>query len=104
MFFRLSIILTTLFFFSTVSYADEIVARNLIISQGCKGCHVLEGSGGILGPELDKAGARLTRVQIWNKLLEPQATAPKSVMPDYRHLTDEQMNALLDFLIQKGNK
>ncbi len=97
-------VLAALLFCCTPSYGDEITARNLLASQGCKGCHHLDGSGGNLGPALDKVGTRLTRVQIWEKLLDPKTTNPDSVMPDFKHLTDEQMNALLDFLTQKNNK
>ena len=104
MFLRTTIVLAALLFCGTTALADEIIARNLIISQGCKGCHTLEGSGGNLGPELDKVGSRLTRVQIREKLLEPKTTNPDSLMPDFKHLTEEQLNALLDFLSQLKKK
>lgn len=78
--------------------ADEMTARNLLISQGCKACHKFEGAGGIEGPSLDRIGQRLDSVAIERKLLRPQATNRDSVMPNYRHLTDDQIEALVNFL------
>ncbi len=78
--------------------ADEIVARNLLISQGCKGCHSFEGGGGNLGPSLDRVGARLNAYQIERRLRQPKAANPDSIMPGYGHLRDEEIDALVDFL------
>ncbi len=99
--FRLAIVLTALLFTGTPLAAEEIVARNLFISQGCKGCHHLEGSGGIIGPALDKVGSRLQKTSIRNKLLAPKATNPDSLMPDFQHLKPEELDALVDFLANK---
>ena len=79
-------------------HADETVARSLLVSQGCKGCHVFDGEGGNLGPSLDKVGKRLNAYQIEQKLLTPRKTNPGSVMPSFGHLTDEQLLALVNFL------
>lgn len=78
--------------------AEEVSARNLLLSQGCKGCHVFEGDGGTLGPALDKVGSRLTSLQIEQKLLNPKLTNPDSVMPSFKHLKDKERKALADFL------
>lgn len=45
--------------FSIPSQAEEITIRDLIHAQGCKGCHIIEGTGGTFGPSLDKVGQRL---------------------------------------------
>ncbi|PLX75811.1 MAG: hypothetical protein C0615_07530 [Desulfuromonas sp.] len=84
--------------FTSSAAADEALARKLLVSQGCKGCHVLEGEGGKLGPALDKIGARLNADQIRQKLLDPKADNPKSYMPGFAHLKENELQAMIDFL------
>ena len=99
MFSRILIIVTILFTLcSNRLPAEEMSARNLLLSQGCKGCHFFEGDGGTLGPSLDKVGVRLTSLQIEQILLNPKLANPDSVMPNFKHLKDEERKALADFL------
>jgi len=77
---------------------DDAMARGLLNSLGCKGCHSFEDSGGSLGPALDGVGKRLTREQIEAKMLTPKTTNPASMMPAYGHLAEEDLAALIDFL------
>ncbi len=93
--------LLALFIFSTFSIpglAEEITIRDLIHAQGCKGCHIIEGTGGTLGPSLDKVGQRLSIEQIRQKLIDPKTGNSSSLMPDSRHLTEQEMDRLTDFL------
>ena len=84
--------------------ADEKVARNLILSQGCKGCHLFEESGGSLAPSLDQVGEKLSYEQLRQKLLFPKKTNPDTVMPDYQHLTEDEVRALAQFLSSRGKR
>jgi len=97
----LPIFMTLFILLTTTAGANEIVARNLILSQGCKGCHIFEEDGGTLGPALDKVGSRMKPSQIQQKLLDPKASSPKSYMPSFTHLKDDEMKALVDFLASR---
>jgi putative heme-binding domain-containing protein len=46
----------------------------------CRTCHAVGGTGGAVGPTLDRVGTRLNRQQILESLLEPS----KTVAPEYR--------------------
>lgn len=68
-------------------------ARELINAMGCKGCHVIDGSGGTLGPNLDKIGDRLSREELRRQLVDPA-----SAMPSFGHLPESELKLLLDYL------
>jgi len=80
---------------------DEARARELINSQGCKGCHTIEGSGGTLGPDLDGVGGRLSRQELRRALVAPAERNPDGLMPTFSHLDDQDLDALVDFLAKQ---
>ncbi|HMF95983.1 MAG TPA: c-type cytochrome [Vicinamibacterales bacterium] len=45
-------------------------------STGCAGCHVVEGQGGILGPELTTIGARRGAAYLREAIVKPEASHP----------------------------
>ncbi|MDF1580237.1 MAG: cytochrome c [Desulfuromonadales bacterium] len=83
---------------STAPGGEDTVARELILSQGCLGCHAINQPGGTLGVELKYVGQRLTADEIRQKLLYPAAKLPRSAMPDSRHLSVAEINALVNYL------
>ena len=87
-----------LFLLPSLASADEATARKLINSQGCKGCHKIEGSGGSIGPDLDHVGSQLSAEAIKHQLLDPKANNPNSIMPSMAHLSGDDINALVEFL------
>mgnify|MGYP003393710342 CR=1 FL=1 len=50
--------------------------------RGCIGCHVVNGKGGTLGPDLSKAGSMLQTQFIFRWVLNPQAFKAKTRMPN----------------------
>jgi cytochrome c551/c552 len=50
-------------------------------TSGCRGCHKLGGTGGIIGPELDKVGARRSPEWLKKHFIAPASATPGSVMP-----------------------
>jgi mono/diheme cytochrome c family protein len=48
---------------------------------GCQSCHIVGGSGGYVGPPLDKAGDRLRPGWIYHWLLNPQKYKPETLEP-----------------------
>jgi cytochrome c oxidase cbb3-type subunit III len=45
-------------------------------SSGCGGCHVIDGAGGILGPELTSIGTRRGAVYLRDAIVKPAAAHP----------------------------
>lgn len=62
-------------------------------------CHQLEGEGGKVGPDLTLEGSR-GRTDEWliGHFKDPPAYTPGSIMPAFKNLTDEQLQALAEFL------
>ncbi len=66
--------------------------------RGCIGCHEIEpGYGGLSGPEVYTAGARLQPDFMISYMRNPQAWDPRSFMPA-RKLNDNDMQRLVHYL------
>lgn len=78
--------------------ADDARARQLLNSQGCKGCHRLGDDGGTFGPDLQGVGKRLTPEQLRQQLLDPRSRHRQGIMPAFNHLSAAAIDALVDFL------
>jgi cytochrome c2 len=78
--------------------ADAInLAKKLVYQRGCRACHVINGRGGTIGPDLtwegDKAAEQFDMSRLsgqrtafaWHvaHLKEPKALAPDTVMPNF---------------------
>lgn len=77
---------------------DDSVARKLINSQGCKACHAMEGDGGVIASSFEEMRKNLSRIDIRLKLFNQAGTHGNSTIPDFSHLSKEQLNALVDFI------
>ncbi|HEX9895775.1 MAG TPA: c-type cytochrome [Gemmatimonadales bacterium] len=81
-------------------------AATLITEKGCIGCHVLNGTGGPVGPPFDGMGRRLSAERIRRAILEPNADTAKGYekvagsMPATfgQMLSAQQLEALVGFL------
>ena len=73
-------------------------ARALLNSQGCKGCHRIDGQGGSAGPDLSEVGRRLTPQQLRQKLVASPPGKEGVFMPTFSHLSPADLDALVDFL------
>jgi len=86
---------------------EQLIAygRTLFRQEGCFMCHQLDGDGGNVGPDLTIEGTR-GRSADWlvGHFKNPGAFVPGSIMPSFKNLTDEQLQALTVFLMnQCGN-
>jgi len=80
--------------------------KTLYRQEGCFMCHQLDGEGGKVGPDLTLEGTR-GRTSEWliGHFKDPPAYTPGSIMPPFKNLTDEQLQALAVFLQkQKGEQ
>lgn len=65
-----------------VAAPDEAPLVATLREQSCLACHVWRGQGGVVGPELSDAGARLERSWVAQFLADPAAFGvPDGVMP-----------------------
>lgn len=82
---------------------DAIEARGekLFMDLRCSACHGVNGGGGTAGPDLatldDRNPQRLEAV-----LRRPQSFNPRSIMPSYDHLKDEDIIALVAYMRALG--
>jgi len=67
---------------------------------GCRGCHKLGGVGGVVGPELDRVGARRSPEWLRAHFLEPAAVTPGSGMPPQK-LSEADIDAVVLFMLSQ---
>ena len=77
---------------------EEAMARRLLNSQGCRGCHRFESGTAEVGPQLDDVGTKLSRDEIYSTLVNPGRLHGNGLIPDFSHLSDEEIDVLVDFL------
>jgi mono/diheme cytochrome c family protein len=78
--------------------------RHLFETQGCRGCHKLNGVGGSIGPDLTEEGAN-HRSPDWleRHFLAPNQVSTGSAMPNY-HFTREQARSLTYYMLSLANE
>ena len=78
--------------------------HRLFETEGCHGCHKLNGVGGSIGPDLSEEGASERSPQ-WLEahFLNPAAVSPGSAMPNF-HFTREQARDLTYYMLSLTNQ
>ena len=77
---------------------DFVVAgAKLFQKKGCAGCHMVNGVGGKLGPQLNGLSSRRNEEWVRENFLHPQKMAPGTIMPAYP-FTDAEMKNMLGYL------
>jgi mono/diheme cytochrome c family protein len=77
---------------------NDGAARKLINSQGCKACHALENDGGTAAESFEAIRAKRSRAEIRLTLVNPEGKHGKSKIPDFGHLSEEEIGALVNFI------
>lgn len=86
--------------------ADNPAAPELARGQqvfedsGCRGCHKLGGIGGVLGPELDKVGARRSPEWLKKHFLAPASVTAGSAMPPQK-FAETNLEAIVLFMLSE---
>jgi mono/diheme cytochrome c family protein len=81
----------------------------LLTEKGCIGCHILNGTGGPVGPPFDGMGSRLSADQIRRSILQPNADTAKgyekmagTMPPNFGQLLSAlQLEAIVGFLASR---
>jgi mono/diheme cytochrome c family protein len=101
---------------ATAGLAQAKTGDQIFTAAGCAGCHTFgpAGSNGTIGPSLDELKTQAGNIEpgksaeeyIRESIEDPGAFLVKgypNAMPSFKgRLTDEQINALVDFLLQTG--
>lgn len=82
--------------------AAPILARgeHLFETVGCRGCHKLGGTGGNIGPELDRVGTRRSPDWLRSHFLEPAKVTPGSGMPPQK-FAEPDVDAIVLFMLSQ---
>jgi len=92
---------------ATLFGGDPARGRELALhhaSASCLRCHIIEGRGGIAGPSLMDVGERLTRAELLQSVIDPQASVAEgygamSAMPEMREtLTPSEVRDIVAYL------
>jgi sulfur oxidation c-type cytochrome SoxX len=72
----------------------------LFNSLGCIACHMIQGRGGVVGPELN-AKLLQGKSSQWliTQVRDPKAHNPQTIMPAFSSATDQQVNDVVAFLL-----
>ena len=66
--------------------------------EKCFECHTISGKGGAVGPNLTTVGSRRSRDYIVEQIKNPSAHRTDSAMPSFKHLPDQDIQAIADYL------
>ncbi len=74
-------------------------AGKKVFEVRCKRCHMINGFGGVRGPNLSNVGGRMQESAIREFVKNPQAVRPGTPMPNLS-LTDKQAEAVAAYLAE----
>ncbi len=67
-------------------------------AQGCSACHMLDGVGGNVGPDLSRVGNKRDKEWIEQQLRNPKSHNPQSIMPSFNKLSEKDLDDLASYL------
>jgi ubiquinol-cytochrome c reductase cytochrome b subunit len=86
---------------AAVSLPGVQEGEKLFHDQGCTACHAVSGQGGAIGPDLSSEGsAGRSRDWLTAQIHAPKSHKPDSIMPAFAQLSDQQVSALVDYLMR----
>lgn len=80
--------------------ADVQAGMQVFDSLKCVNCHIIDGAGGYVGPQLDNMGNRLEAGWAYRWLLDPLKYKPETIHPDFG-LSETKAKQLTAYLMTK---
>jgi|SRR5579863_2453815 len=77
---------------------QESEGHRIFLAEHCNSCHAIEGSGGVLAPDLTHVGSRRDKPWILEQLDNPRAHKPDSIMPSFVQLPASEKDQLAEYL------
>jgi cytochrome c oxidase subunit 2 len=72
---------------------------SVVFGRYCASCHMIDGEGGAVGPDLTRVGARHDAAWLKPWIIQPDAVDPAANMPAFGEvLNDADMNAIVMYL------
>lgn len=75
----------------------------LFESKACNACHMINGNGGRVGPDLSVVGLQRTPPWLQQHFIDPRSLVAGSIMPDF-NFSDSELQALTLFLSAQTQK
>jgi quinol-cytochrome oxidoreductase complex cytochrome b subunit len=63
---------------------SSVLGAQIYLTNGCAGCHRVNGVGGSIGPSLNGLAMRRSREWVERHFLDPRALVPGSLMPSFK--------------------
>jgi ubiquinol-cytochrome c reductase cytochrome b subunit len=81
------------------SVNTETRVASLVIGRYCANCHMIDGEGGSIGPDLTRAGAQRDAKWLHEWITQPDAVDPAANMPAFGDvLSPEEMTTIVTYL------
>lgn len=76
------------------------VGQMVYQQNDCAACHQIRGIGGVAGPDLTNIGSKQPD-PLWHivHLRDPESVVPDSAMPPFDDLSEEELKALAEYLV-----
>jgi len=87
----------------SVVKGDPINGKDVFVAQRCALCHKIDGTGGVLGPDLTAVGTRRNAAWLYEYLPKPQATKPENKMPPVA-VKGQELDDLIAYLLSLKGK
>ncbi len=76
----------------------EAAAMKIIDAQGCTGCHIINGKGGSIGPNLSKEGSKGHSIHwLEVQIKTPKVHKPTSMMPANSKMTSAELKTVAEY-------
>jgi ubiquinol-cytochrome c reductase cytochrome b subunit len=84
------------------SIPNETRTASLVIGRYCASCHMIEGEGGMAGPDLTHEGAKHDAKWLKDWITDPSVVDPAANMPPFGdRLTEDELVKLADYLANR---
>lgn len=84
-------------------FGEKVDGKDIFVREGCKGCHMIKGEGGVIGPDLTQVTSRRSDDWIYDQIRNSRKHNPESRMPVFDHLKGREIRAVIQYLKEIEN-